>query len=381
MGQVQITDTPAINERQPATTGDWIVWEQDQTSIVATNMATHAQVTITNGGGNFNPSADGDLIAWESDVAGNLDIWVHRLSVGESYAVTTDPADQDLNDVFADLLAYVDMSTGSEDIYVSTLEFVPDDEGPDIDVAPPNLDFGMVDVGDLSVGIVTITNVGDLDLTVEQVALSGDSDPVFSLLPLSLPAVVPPDGVLDVEIHFAPVTEGLVEGQLEISSDDPDSPLVTVDLVGEGVPFDDQVMQLLDEVFDPAVENGTLMGEGPGHSGPGRLGALRNMIEAAGDLIDAGFIDEACDQLLDAQNRCDGLFPPPDFVTGSSAPVLFDEIGELRSNLGCDAEDAGALRAAAPAPPDPTPSCGLGPELAVLLPMLAWWHRRRLRAQ
>ena len=127
MNQVQVTDTPAINERQPATTGDWIVWEQDQTSIAVHNMATHEQVTIDNGGGCFNPSADGDLIAWESDVSGNLDIWVHRLSVGESYAVTTDPADQYLNDVFGDLVAYVDLTTGSEDIYVSTLEFVPDE--------------------------------------------------------------------------------------------------------------------------------------------------------------------------------------------------------------------------------------------------------------
>ena len=124
---VRVTNTPDINERQPATSGDWIVWQQDATSIEALNMATDERVSINNGAGNYNPSIDGDLIAWETDVAGNLDIWVHRLSVAESYAVTTDPEDQYLNDVFADMVAYVDMTGGTEDVYVSTLEFIPDD--------------------------------------------------------------------------------------------------------------------------------------------------------------------------------------------------------------------------------------------------------------
>jgi len=123
----QVTDTSGINEREPATSGDWIVWQQDGTTIEGLNMATSERVTLDNGAGNFNPSIDGDLIAWETDVAGNLDIWVHRLSVSESYVVSDDADDQYLNDVFGNMVAFVDMSGGTEDVYVSTLEFIPDD--------------------------------------------------------------------------------------------------------------------------------------------------------------------------------------------------------------------------------------------------------------
>ena len=139
---VQITDTPSNNERRPATSGAWIVWEQDFDSIEAIHMDTLERVSIDNGGGSFNPSVDGDLVAWETDVAGNWDIWVYRFSLAESYAVTTRPENQYLNDVFGNLVTYVDMSSGSEDVYVSTLEFIPEP------TCPFNIDFDSTPEGD-----------------------------------------------------------------------------------------------------------------------------------------------------------------------------------------------------------------------------------------
>ena len=41
------------------------------------------------------------------------------------------------------------------------------------------------------------------------------------------------------------------------------------------------------------VEQGTLVGDGPGNSADGRLNALKSMLEIAGDLIDSGYIEEA----------------------------------------------------------------------------------------
>ena len=125
--EIRVTNTPAINERQPATSGDWIVWAQDNATIEAHNMRTLEHVTIDNGAGSFNPSIDGDLIGWETEVAGDLDIWLYSLSRGESYQATDGLPDQYLNDVFGNVVAYVDMREGTEDIYVSTLEFIPDD--------------------------------------------------------------------------------------------------------------------------------------------------------------------------------------------------------------------------------------------------------------
>ena len=67
----------------------------------------------------------------------------------------------------------------------------------------------------------------------------------------------------------------------------------------------------------------------------GRLKALRNMIEAAGDLIAAGDYEVACQQLQDAYDRCDGEFPPPDFVEGDAADDLATMILELMADLVC----------------------------------------------
>jgi hypothetical protein len=137
MAETRVTSTPAIDDRQPATSGYWIVWEQKDGSVMtieAKNMLTLERVSIDNGGGNFNPSIDGDIISWESDVTGNLDIWLYRISEGQSYQVTTSATDQYLNDVFGDMVAYVDMSEGSEDIYVTKFEFDPcGDQGGDTD--------------------------------------------------------------------------------------------------------------------------------------------------------------------------------------------------------------------------------------------------------
>jgi hypothetical protein len=89
------------------------------------------------------------------------------------------------------------------------------------------------------------------------------------------------------------------------------------------------------ELFDDAVDDGTLVGAGPGRSGPGRLNALRNMLLAAGDLLDQGEVDDACTQLQDAADRTDGEFPPPDFVQGEAADELLDAITEVQDELGC----------------------------------------------
>ena len=56
----------------------------------------------------------------------------------------------------------------------------------------------------------------------------------------------------------------------------------------------------IDEIltfFDDSVAGETLAGIGPGNSSERRLGALRNMIEMAGDFINQGRIAEACLQL------------------------------------------------------------------------------------
>jgi PKD repeat protein len=134
--RVQITMTAGIDESQPATSGPWITWQTQRqgassVSIEAMNpSAWDVRSVVLNDSFNLRPSIDGDLIAWESDVVGNYDIFVYRLSTAESFQVTTDPSDSLLNDVFGSRIAYVDPRNGSQDVYVSDLTFIAPNQPP-----------------------------------------------------------------------------------------------------------------------------------------------------------------------------------------------------------------------------------------------------------
>jgi len=71
-------------------------------------------------------------VSYESNINGNFDVFLYRISTEETFQVTTEPADQYLNDVFADLVTYVDQRAGNEDVYVSSLVFVPLDPCADL---------------------------------------------------------------------------------------------------------------------------------------------------------------------------------------------------------------------------------------------------------
>ncbi|MFC1654519.1 hypothetical protein ACFL2F_01830, partial [Myxococcota bacterium] len=125
---------------------------------------------------------------------------------------------------------------------------------------------------------------------------------------------------------------------LAITSNDSNEGTVLVGLSGAGeggVSPPTSVADIL-AFFDASVADGTLIGNGPGSSADNRRNALRNMIEASGDLIDNAYVADACEQLLDAYNRTDGNDRPPEFVAGSAAPTLAGMIDDLMVDLGCE---------------------------------------------
>jgi len=113
------------------------------------------------------------------------------------------------------------------------------------------------------------------------------------------------------------------------------------DLIAMGFPTELEVVSAptIDAIldfFDESVADVTLFGIGPGNSANGRLNALRNMLEMAGDLINIPDIEGACTQLESALGKCDGDPLQPDFVTGSAVSTLYDMIVELMTELGCE---------------------------------------------
>jgi hypothetical protein len=85
---------------------------------------------------------------------------------------------------------------------------------------------------------VTITNTGPAQLTINNVAMLGGSDPAFTVLPNpGVPQTLQPSDSIVYTVRFAPPASSNATprtGTLRISSDDPDQP--TVDLAASGIP-------------------------------------------------------------------------------------------------------------------------------------------------
>jgi beta propeller repeat protein len=204
-----------------------------------------------------------------------------------------------------------------------------------IGVAPTSLQFGGVEVGSSKSQIVTISNIGATAMSIDGVSLDPNGTDGFAVGPLSLPAALNPGASLDASVTFAPASEGAAASVLRASTT---AGVVDLAVRGTGVPRpippSEQIVQLL-QFFDDAVQTGTLTGSGQGNSSSGRLNALRNMLQAASDLIQQGATAQACQQLLDVLNRTDGNPQPPDLVTGPAAGELAAKVRSLRTSLGC----------------------------------------------
>ena len=140
-----------------------------------------------------------------------------------------------------------------------------------------------------------------------------------------MPHIVAPLSFFELEITYTPSAAGYAAAGLEVSSNDPVRPLVTVELSGGVAPTIEDVLA----EFDASVADGSLVGSGPGGSADGRLGALRNMIAAAAAYLDQGEDALAVAQLEAVLERCDGYPLPPDFVAGTAAVDLHDLVQKV----------------------------------------------------
>jgi len=111
---------------------------------------------------------------------------------------------------------------------------------PAIEVGPRKVDFGSVRVGDSIDRFLTVTNRGRGDLVVSALRLDPSGSADFSLLSGEGPFTIPSGGSLEVSLRYTPSVPATAAGFLEIESNDPENPTITVTLEGrgvEGIPF------------------------------------------------------------------------------------------------------------------------------------------------
>ena len=110
---------------------------------------------------------------------------------------------------------------------------------PVINVNPESIDFGTVRVTQSSTRTVTLSNAGGTDLVIGNIS---DATGPFSIVNKpALPLTLAPAASMDLSVRFTPVSVGTVGGLFAISSNDPQRPLVAVNLtgVGTGLPVPD----------------------------------------------------------------------------------------------------------------------------------------------
>ena len=106
-------------------------------------------------------------------------------------------------------------------------------EETNIHVSPSVIDFGVLSAGTQThQEIITITNTGNLDLSLSSINL-GNASGVYSL---TLPSqdIVEPRESTTVVVTYDPITYEVNENTVEIYSNDPDSPLIEVQMRGAG---------------------------------------------------------------------------------------------------------------------------------------------------
>lgn len=103
---------------------------------------------------------------------------------------------------------------------------------PDIALSVDNLDFGSVPTGEESLLFVNIRNEGDAMLQIGETTQQGSG--AFTLLTDVDGQQIPPGAETSVLVQYVPFQGGGDRGELQIASNDPDEPMVSLVLQGNG---------------------------------------------------------------------------------------------------------------------------------------------------
>ncbi len=158
----------------------------------------------------------------------NYDIFVAaggaNIAIAETFVVAV--SDGQLN---------IDFTTATLRAALAALEVTSSgtpEPAPDIAASPAALNFGDVFLGSSSDLILTVSNQGTLDLHVSALTTT---NPAFSVVAPVVPFTITPGNSTPVTVRFTPVATGPQNGDLQIASDDPDEPTLSVPLSGNGI--------------------------------------------------------------------------------------------------------------------------------------------------
>ena len=104
---------------------------------------------------------------------------------------------------------------------------------PTIVLVPNPLAFGTVTIGNAATLTATIQNTGTANLVVNNIALCAGTTAEFSFVQIA-PVTIIPGASANLSVTYAPTNVGADSGCLDISSNDPVTPIAQLDLNGSG---------------------------------------------------------------------------------------------------------------------------------------------------
>lgn len=228
---------------------------------------------------------------------------------------------------------------GTNNHQLTTSGFAPS-WSPDIMSGPPQLqttptatyDFGSVEFETTNTMVLDLTNNGQQNLIINNIAFESVSMTFSYTLNTPLPLILLPGNSVEMNVAFTPpFSLDPQSNSLVITSNDPLNSTTTILFTGTGAfsTNSSSAVSELQQYLAQSIQDGSLVGVGPGSSGDNKVAALQKMIISAGNLISSGNITQACAQLASIHSKVDGMPKPPDFVDGNSKPAIATEIQNI----------------------------------------------------
>jgi hypothetical protein len=112
-----------------------------------------------------------------------------------------------------------------------------------LDADPDPCDFGEVTVGSSQVKTVRFSNVGGVDLRLVMVVLDDDTQGEFDVVRdtcagemiLRATGRMQVQTSCEVDVSFGPASDGEKRGRLQVTTEEPSVPVISVDITGSGV--------------------------------------------------------------------------------------------------------------------------------------------------
>jgi len=113
---------------------------------------------------------------------------------------------------------------------------------PEISLSEKNHDFGDAFIGKYADWSFGISNTGDAELLVKEIA-SDNSD--LKVISPSFPQTISTKGSINITTRFSPTKEGIYSGNITINSSDPNESSIQMSLIGKGIKMQTQPSEFL----------------------------------------------------------------------------------------------------------------------------------------